>query len=153
MGYDAGAETIDIVLNAEVLDPKDNLNAILPEGIRVLEAEIVSGKRSSIMGNTCELKYAFHFLEEIDETVLEQRLQEIKLMPSIKVERKNKKKGAKTIDLRPFIKNCTYSKQELSVTYLVIDSQTGRPDEFLKLAFGENIPYFIGERKYALVKE
>lgn len=153
MGYDASAETIDIVLNAEVENPKENLNAILPEGIKVLSADIVPGKRASIMGETRELMYVFHMLEDIDEESLKQRLQEILLMPSIELERKNKKKGTKIIDLRPFIKNCNYDNKELSVTYHVIDSQTGRPDEFLKLAFGDNIPYFIGERKYALVKE
>lgn len=153
MGYDAGAETIDIVLNTKVLNPKDNLNAILPEGIRILDADLVPGKLPSIMGNTRELHYVFHLLEDIDEDALQQRLQEILLMSSIKLERKNKKKGTKIVDLRPFIKNCNYDNKELSVIYLVIDSQTGRPDEFLKLAFGENIPYFIGERKYALVKE
>ncbi len=153
MGYDAGAETIDIVLNAKVTDPVNKLNMIFPEGIKVLGADLVSGKRSSIMEKTTELKYAFKFLEEIDEGRLLARIEEINQSDSIILERKNKKKGTKTIDLRPFIRTCEYANNELSVCYKVINSQTGRPDEFLKLAFGENIPYFIGERKYALIKD
>jgi len=71
----------------------------------------------------------------------------------IPVERKAKKGGTKIIDLKPFIKTWEIEEKELSVCYRVINSQTGRPDEFLKLAFGENIPYFIGERSYAKVKD
>ena len=153
MGYDASSETIDIVLNAKVENATEELNRVLPDGIRVIDSELVSGKRLSIMGNTHELMYVFHFLEEIDEEKLITKLNEIRTLESILVERKNKKKGNKTLDLRPFIKSCDYTNKELSVCYHVIDSQTGRPDEFLKLAFGENIPYFIGERQYTLVKE
>ena len=71
----------------------------------------------------------------------------------IPVERKAKKGGTKTIDLKPFIRSWDIDPTELLVVYKVINSQTGRPDEFLKLAFNENIPYFICERKYATVKE
>ena len=71
----------------------------------------------------------------------------------VPVERKAKKGGKKIIDLKPFIKSWEINDKEMSVCYRVIKSQTGRPDEFLKLAFNENIPYYIGERKYATIKE
>ena len=65
MGFDAGNETLDILLNAEVNHPAEALNAVLPEGIRVLEADLREGKRPSIMDHTTELYYSFHFLQEI----------------------------------------------------------------------------------------
>jgi radical SAM family uncharacterized protein/radical SAM-linked protein len=153
MGYDAGCETIDIILNEVVENPKDTLNAVLPEGIKILSAEITEGKRSSIMENTKELMYVFHFKEHIDVDHVRHHLEEVLSGNEVLVERKNSKKGNKTVNLKPFIQSWDMNAKEMNVCYNVLDSQTGRPDEFLKLAFGENIPYFIGERKFATIKE
>ena len=44
MGFDAGNETMDIILNYNVKDPKETLNAVLPEGIKIHRADIIKGK-------------------------------------------------------------------------------------------------------------
>jgi radical SAM family uncharacterized protein/radical SAM-linked protein len=152
MGFDAGNETMDILLNDAVDNPQEALNSVLPEGIRILSADLKPGKRPSIMDHTSELFYTFHFLEDFDRESVERTIRNILKKEEIPVERKSKK-GFKTINLKPFIKSWQIGDHEMSVCYNVINSQTGRPDEFLMLAFGENIPYFIGERKYATVKE
>lgn len=152
MGFDAGNETMDILLNAQVENPKEKLNAVLPEGIKVINAEIQQGKRSSIMENTEELFYTFHFHEEIDHDVIRTHLEKLLSADEVWVERL-RKKGNKKVNIKQFIKSWVVNEKEISVCYNVINSQTGRPDEFLKLAFGKNIPYFIGERKYAKVKD
>ncbi|MCD6336737.1 MAG: TIGR03960 family B12-binding radical SAM protein [Candidatus Marinimicrobia bacterium] len=152
MGFDAGNETMDIILNYNVKDPKETLNAVLPEGIKIHSADIIKGKRPSIMEHTSELFYIFHLMEKVDVEATRSQLSEILSKEKILCERKHKK-GLKIIDLKPFIKSWDINEKALSVCYKVIESQTGRPDEFLKLAFGENIPYFIGERKFATVKD
>lgn len=152
MGFDAGRETMDILLNDTVEDPKESLNRVLPEGIKILQATLTEGKRPSIMDHTTELFYTFHFMEKIDPDLIGKHLEDRLAQDEVIIERK-RKKGIKTINLKPFIKSWDINDKELSVCYHVIDSQTGRPDEFLKLAFDENIPYFIGERKYAAIKD
>ncbi len=153
MGFDAGNETLDILLNETVETPTHALNSVLPEGIKVLRSDIKEGKRPSIMDNTTELEYRFHFLEEYEHEKTKAHLVNLLKKDEIPIDRKAKKGGTKTIDLKPFIKSWEIRENELRVCYKVINSQTGRPDEFLKLAFNENIPYFIGERKFATVKE
>jgi len=152
MGFDAGNETMDIILNADVENPKEALNNVLPEGIRIQKADIIQGKRPSIMEHTSELLYVFNLKEEINIDSVRKRLGEQLSEEKVLCERKHKK-GSKIINLKPFIKSWDITEKTLSVCYKVIESQTGRPDEFLKLAFGENIPYFIGERKHATVKD
>ena len=152
MGFDAGNETMDIILNADVENPKEALNNVLPEGIRIQKADIIQGKRPSIMEHTSELLYVFNLKEEINIDSVRKRLGEQLSEEKVLCERKHKK-GSKIINLKPFIKSWDMTEKTLSVCYKVIESQTGRPDEFLKLAFGENIPYFIGERKHATVKD
>ncbi|MEA2077441.1 MAG: TIGR03960 family B12-binding radical SAM protein [Candidatus Marinimicrobia bacterium] len=152
MGFDAGNETLDIILNEEVKNPKEALNKVLPGGIKILKAESIQGKRSSIMEHTTELYYVLHLMEEINVEEIRAHLEDCLSSKEVLLKRKSKKRD-KTINLKPFIKSWDISNKELSVCYRVINSQTGRPDEFLKLAFGENIPYFIGERKYATIKD
>jgi radical SAM family uncharacterized protein/radical SAM-linked protein len=152
MGFDAGNETMDIILNADVENPKEALNAVLPDGIKINKADSIQGKRPSIMEHTSELHYVFNLMEEVSTDNIRLHLNEQLSKEKVLCERKHKK-GLKTIDLKPFIKSWDINDKTLSVCYRVIESQTGRPDEFLKLAFGENIPYFIGERKYATIKD
>jgi len=153
MGFNAGNETLDILLNKKVDNAKEALNNVVPEGIKILDADLREGKRHSIMDHTVELEYRFCFLEEYDLGKTKATLEERMEQEEIPVERKAKRGGTKTIDLKPFIKFWHIDAKELVVCYKVINSQTGRPDEFLKLAFKENIPYFIGERSYAKVKD
>ena len=152
MGFDAGRETLDIILNDIVPSPLESLNTVLPDGIKILSAEIREGKRDSIMEKTEEMYYVFRLQEAIDTKSVRKRLEERLAPQTVPMERKGKK-GKKIIDLKPFIKEWGIDDHQLSVCYRVIESQTGRPDEFLKLAFDENIPYFIGERTYTLVKD
>jgi radical SAM family uncharacterized protein/radical SAM-linked protein len=152
MGFDAGRETMDIILNEEIQNPKEALNSVLPMGIKILKAELVQGKLPSIMEHTSELYYSFHLKEEINVNETRSHIETLLKQNEVLCERKSKK-GNKTINLKPFIKSWDITEKALSVCYHVINSQTGRPDEFLKLAFGENIPYFIGERKYATIKD
>ena len=152
MGYDASNETMDILLNDKIDTPVEKLNAVLPEGICILSANYYSEKRKSIMEITSELYYVFHFQESIDVIEIRQHIERILAQDSWIVERKHKK-GIKEIDLKPFIKYWNIDEHSMAVCYKVEDSRTGRPDEFLKLAFGENIPYYIGERKRVTLKE
>ncbi|MCF7832033.1 MAG: TIGR03960 family B12-binding radical SAM protein [Candidatus Marinimicrobia bacterium] len=152
MGYDAGNETMDIILNDNVHNPQAALNSVLPEGIKIHRAEIHEGKLPSIMEHTIELFYVFHLNEEISVNEIRSHIENLLEKKEVLYERKNKK-GNKTVDLKPYIKSWDINHNALSVCYNVINSQTGRPDEFLKLAFGENIPYFIGERTYATIKD
>ena len=143
---------MDILLNEEVQNPKEALNSVLPAGIKIHSGKIIQGKLPSIMEHTSELFYVFHLKEDIDINKIRSHIEDLLTQNEVLCERKSKK-GNKMINLKPFIKFWDINEKALSVCYHVINSQTGRPDEFLKLAFGENIPYFIGERKYATIKD
>ena len=152
LGYEAKEEVMDILLNEAVPDPADALNRVLPTGMRALKTELRPGKRPSVMASTRELHYVFRFDRNLDVDEVRRRLEHAFAQERCFVERPGKK-GTKRMDLKPLVKNWGAEKRSLEVCYRVIDGRTGRPDEFLKLAFPETIPYFTGERKHVSIKE
>jgi radical SAM family uncharacterized protein/radical SAM-linked protein len=152
MGYDAGREAMDIILDAEIEKPQAALNEVLPAGLGILSAEIIKGRRASVMESTCEMLYIFHFQMPQDVFILRQRLEEALALDTCYMERKHKK-GIKKVDIKPYIKYWQAEEDSLSVCYRVIEGKTGRPDEFLRLAFKDNIPAYTGERKFTTLKD
>ncbi|MDZ7820527.1 MAG: TIGR03936 family radical SAM-associated protein [Candidatus Marinimicrobia bacterium] len=152
MGYEAGYEAMDILLNEEVEDPAAALNGVLPEGMHIHEAGIRPGKRPSVMESTTELHYAFHFDEALDAGILRERLERAFAGEHCRVERKAKR-GMKQVDLKALVRDWSVEATVMEVCYKVENGKTGRPDEFLRLAFDENIPYFNGERKRITIKD
>ncbi|MDD3095936.1 MAG: TIGR03936 family radical SAM-associated protein, partial [Candidatus Marinimicrobia bacterium] len=152
MGFDGMREAMDILLNGKVESPAEALNALLPEGLRILHAEMRKGKQPSLMQSTRELCYRFHFDEALDVAGIRERIEKALAADRVIMERKSgKRPGA--VDLKPFIRYWSAGEQSLEVCYKVIDSRTGRPDEFLQLAFDKKIPFYTGERKYVTIKE
>ncbi|MDZ7796991.1 MAG: TIGR03960 family B12-binding radical SAM protein [Candidatus Marinimicrobia bacterium] len=152
LGYEARNEAMDILLNEEVENPGESLNKILPEGMHVHKADIRHGKRPSIMAATCELHYVFHFEENLHVLRIRDRLEQAFAQDHCMVERKGKN-STKKIDLKALIKYWDVEENMMEVCYKVKNGKTGRPDEFLGLAFDEIIPYFTGERKHITIKE
>lgn len=152
MGYEASCEAMDILLNESIEHPMESLNALLPKGLRILSAEIKKGKQPSIMEMTSEMHYRFNFAADIDSAEIRERLEAFMAKDHIEVQRRKGNKS-KTIDLKSFVKYWQVEKRSIDICYKVIDSQTGRPDEFLKLAFDGEIPFYIAERKHVRIKE
>lgn len=152
MGFDGLQEAMDILLNDRVESPAQALNALLPEGLRILRAEIRKGKQPSLMQSTRELCYRFHFDEALDIAAVRERVEKALAGDRVIMERKSGKRPGR-IDLKPFIRYWSAEEQSLEVCYKVINSRTGRPDEFLQLAFDKKIPFYTGERKYVTIKE
>ncbi|MBW6457659.1 MAG: TIGR03936 family radical SAM-associated protein, partial [FCB group bacterium] len=152
MGYDAGSEVMDILIDQPVEDPVETLNGILPEGVRIHQSETSPGRRPSVMETTRDMLYIFHFREPIDLTAVRDRLEKALAGETCPMERIYKK-GIKKVDIKPYIKHWQADREKISVCYRVLQGKTGRPDEFLKLAFNENIPDHLGERKHTTVKD
>lgn len=152
LGYEAREEAMDMLLNALVEDPAASLNAVLPQGLRISKAELQAGKRPAVMASTRELHYVFHFTESLEVKAVRERLERAFAQERCEVERAGKK-GNKKIDLKPLVKFWSVEEKTLQVCYRVVNGKTGRPDEFLKLAFDKIIPYFTGERKHVTIKE
>lgn len=152
MGYDASCEAMDILLNETVENPMEALNSLFPEGLRILRTEMQRGKRASIMTITREMHYRFHFEEEPDAAEIRERIEAALAKDHIYVQRR-KGKETRSLDLKPFIKYWQVNSNTMDVCYKVVNAQTGRPDEFLKLAFGDEIPFYIAERKHITIKE
>jgi len=152
MGFDAGNEAMDILLNKPVEDPAETLNAILPEGVRILRCESSAGRRTSVMETTRDMLYVFHFREPIDLADTKHRIEKALAGETCLMER-TYKKGVKKVDIKPYIKHWQADTQTISVCYRVLHGKTGRPDEFMRLAFNKNIPDYLGERKNTTVKD
>lgn len=145
MGFDAENEYIDILLNETIEDPVKVLNQHLPEGVRILSAEQTYGSMLSIMSHTTSLSYQFDFYRALPAAEIRARISK-KLSGEDYIVERFSKKGNKMFNLKPFISGWEVENNYMRVTYYVMNSQMGRPDEFLKLAFDEDIPQFSGKR-------
>ncbi|MBR2284296.1 MAG: TIGR03936 family radical SAM-associated protein [Ruminococcus sp.] len=115
LGYESSCEIMDFNLTEEMpLDEvRDRLNAVMPEGMRVLS---VSEQRLKITAIT-SAEYSFSLVTEQPEE-LYAALQELMAQPEILVEKKTKK-GIKTVDIRPDIDIVSCEKSGDSVDIAV----------------------------------
>ena len=111
LGFESSCEILDFNLNEDIPfdEIKDRLNAVMPEGMRILS---VAEQKQKITAIT-EAEYSFSLLTaEADR--LYGDISALLALPEILMEKKTKK-GIKTVDIKPSIKIMSCEKSDDSV--------------------------------------
>ncbi|WP_295083942.1 TIGR03936 family radical SAM-associated protein [Ruminococcus sp.] len=100
LGFESSCEILDFNLNEDIPfdEIKDRLNAVMPEGMRIIS---VAEQKQKITAIT-EAEYSFSFLTS-DTDRLYGDINALLALPEILMEKKTKK-GIKTVDIKPSIK-------------------------------------------------
>ena len=123
LGFESSCEILDFNLNEDIPydEIKDKLNAVMPEGMRIVK---VAEQKQKITAIT-KAEYSFSLVsDETDE--LFAAVQELIASPEILIEKKTKK-GLKTVDIKPDMEILTCNKTENSIDismYLPAGTQT-----------------------------
>lgn len=123
LGFESSCEILDFNLNENIPfdEIRDKLNAVMPEGMRIVKVAEQKQKITAI----AKAEYSFSLVS--DETVeLFTAVQELIASPEILIEKKNKK-GLKTVDIKPDMEILTCNKAENSIDismYLPAGTQT-----------------------------
>lgn len=123
LGFESSCEILDFNLNEDIPydEIKDKLNAVMPEGMRIVKVAEQKQKITAI----AKAEYSFSLVsDETDE--LFAAVQELIASPEILIEKKTKK-GLKTVDIKPDMEILTCNKAENSIDismYLPAGTQT-----------------------------
>ena len=123
LGFESSCEILDFNLNEELPfdEIKDKLNAVMPEGMRIVKVAEQKQKITAI----AKAEYSFSLVSD-DTDGLFEAVQELIASPEILIEKKTKK-GIKTVDIKPDMEilSCTKSEKSVNVAmYLPAGTQT-----------------------------
>lgn len=127
LGQESQSEVMDFWLE-ELVQPEAvamTLNEALPVGVRVLEANLISGKLPSLQDSLRESIFTVRFPNDADSA--RRQVDAILSQDQIPVTRRNK-----TMDLKPLILGHEWLKPDLfEIRLSAIPNATGRVDELL----------------------
>ena len=124
LGFESDCEILDFNITDDQMSMetiRDALNAVMPEGMRIVKAAEQKQKITAI----AKAEYAFSLVSE-DSSALYDAVQKMISEPEILIEKKTKK-GIKTVDIKPEteILSCTDSGRSVDITmYLPAGTQT-----------------------------
>jgi len=133
-GYESESEYLDIHLYRERDVNIDMiLNRILPEGIRILKSKIILGKNVSLVSLINRAQYKIKLLNSVDQSFLNDRLNEYLEQETIEVFREKKGGTSKSIDIKPFIDRIELneSPDTLFLSTILEQGKTARVSEIL----------------------
>lgn len=138
VGMEGENEYFDLELNEDIREEDfvDRLNKKLPEGIKLLEARVVSDSVKSLMAviNTAVYQIKMDFDGKQDE---EKLIREFMSLPEIRIIRYRRNKDDRVIDLRPLIYKIEVIRDSLWEFTVSIGSRGNiRPLEIVR-ALGE----------------
>ena len=115
LGYESGCEILDFNLNEDIpLDViRDRLNAVMPEGMRVV---LVAEQKMKIT-RIAKAEYSFSLFSENTSELLKD-INELLESDQILVDKKTKK-GIKTVDIKPETEVCKCEATEKSVDMIM----------------------------------
>ncbi len=111
LGFESSCEIMDFNLNEDVPfdEVRDRLNAVMPEGMRVVKVAEQVQKITAI----AKAEYAFSLVSD-DTDGLFEAVQNLLAQPEILIEKKTKK-GIKTVDIKPDMEVLSCEKNGNSV--------------------------------------
>ncbi len=123
LGFESSCEIMDFNLNENIPfdEIRDKLNAVMPEGMRIVKVAEQKQKITAI----AKAEYSFS-LVSVETVELFTAVQELIASPEILIEKKTKK-GLKTVDIKPDMEILTCNKAENSIDismYLPAGTQT-----------------------------
>ncbi len=135
LGFTSDCEMIEILMDERMTlaDVGTQLNSKMAPGIVLHRVEEIEIKAPLLQNSTVACIYSVTLLDEMDETVLQQRIDGLLGAESLMRERARGKKR-KTYDLRPLIHTITLTSNPTSLTMKlsqIPNQASGRPDEVL----------------------
>ena len=123
LGFESNCEILDFNLNEDIPydEIKDKLNAVMPEGMRIVKVSEQKQKITAI----AKAEYHFSLISDNIEGLLF-AVQKLIASPEILIEKKTKK-GIKTVDIKPDMEILSCEKAEKSIDismYLPAGTQT-----------------------------
>ena len=123
LGFESNCEILDFNLNEDIPydEIKDKLNAVMPEGMRIVKVAEQKQKITAI----AKAEYRFSLISDDIENLFI-AVQELISNPEILIEKKTKK-GIKTVDIKPDMEILSCEKAEKSIDismYLPAGTQT-----------------------------
>ena len=129
VGTEGLDEVLDVALNEDV-PPEEfvtRLSAQMPEGLTIREAVALPNKAPKTVA-----RIAFRACPISAVGVRNADVENLLARPSLPVERKSKR-GARVVDIRPFIESLAVRDDCLFMTFRVMTEGTTRPEEILQL--------------------
>ena len=139
LGFSGLAEVVDIWIEKDAEWDLKKLQAAVPEGITIFDMQEVELHGPALQTQIESAEYEITLLDEIPETLLDEKLASIMdaesiLRPKRKKKRKRFTSAPQTYDLRPLIFELRkLSPQKLFMKLSAQEGATGRPDEILKV--------------------
>ncbi len=139
LGFSGLAEVVDIWIEKDAEWDLKKLQAAVPEGITIFDMQEVELHGPALQTQIESAEYEVTLLDEIPETLLDEKLASIMdaesiLRPKRKKKRKRFTSAPQTYDLRPLIFELRkLSPQKLFMKLSAQEGATGRPDEILKV--------------------
>ena len=129
LGFSSSAEVMDIWLNEDVDDAATALQANVPPGLTILQAEQVDEREPSLQSQVIAAEYKVEITEAGYASGLNDKIASVLESESIPRVRRNKQ-----YDLRPLIEELTpTSENQLFMRLTAREGATGRPEEVLEV--------------------
>ena len=142
VGMSSKGEYMELITkeDVDVTEVKELLNKELPEGIKILEAFVIEGKKDSLMSLVKRASYKIEIRKETLSTPIIPLIEQKMLDSELLVEKKTKK-GMKQVDIKPLLMNVELNEEnekvEMVVEVAAGSSQNLSPELFLKAVLGE----------------
>ena len=151
LGYTSRGEYLDIKM-AEDMEPgvfAERLNSVLPVGIKVMEAHMVSDHFPALTSKVEQAEYHITVLEPVVD--MEEACRRTLAAKSLPMEKRGKK-GVREVDIRPMIIELECAKQEIHAVLSCSSSATLSPSLLLESMAGtcradiERMELYAGKR-------
>ena len=127
LGFSSRAEVLDMWLNEEVENVAAVLQAQVPSGLTILQAEQVDDREPSLQSQVIGAEYQVEITEAEHGSGLSEKVASVMESESIPRVRRNK-----PYDLRPLIEELTViDENQLFMRLTAREGATGRPEEVL----------------------
>ena len=138
LGFSSQAEILDIWIDKGAPWNQEKLQASVPEGIKILDMQEVELHSPALQTQVESSEYEITLLDEISDSLLDEKLATLMDAESILRPKRVKKKNRRfttvppTYDLRPLILDMKrIAPQQIFMRLTAQEGATGRPDEIL----------------------
>ena len=139
LGFSSQAEVLDIWIDEDATWDQDALQAAAPQGITIFDIQEVELHGPALQTQVESAEYEVTLLDEISDSLLDEKLAAIMDAESILRPKRIKKKNRRfttvppTYDMRPLILEMKrIAAQQIFMRLTTQEGATGRPDEVLK---------------------
>ncbi len=128
LGQSSESEYLDLEMyDTDIMNIKEKLNSILPNGIKILKIKKLSQKANSL---TSVINLADYIVDMPGLETDSEQINNFLAQESIIIDRERKGKSTQ-LDLRPFIKMMKSEKRKLYIRTKTIDGRTARIDDII----------------------